>query len=120
VGEAQYQRTLQNQRRAGDGPESLQAVVPGLIERAAGALHRRRRAQEAWEQIAKPEWLALTEVQSVEGGIVVVGVHGAARRVELCGMVGSLGRQLAQLAPGMSGVRFVVADGGGEDGPRAS
>lgn len=118
MGEAQYQRTLQNGRGAGWSPESLQPVVPAVIEQAARALRRRRRAQDAWEEIADPEWLMLTQVESVERGVVVVAVRGAGRCEELRRRAGRLGRQLAELAPGTSGLRFVAAGDGGRAAAR--
>jgi len=118
VGEAQYRRTLENQRGTRWSVESLQLVVPAVVERAAGALRRRRRAQDAWERIASPEWLRLTEVESVEGGVVVVAVRGTAHYDVLRRQAGSLGRQLAELAPGTSGVRFVAAGDAGQTAPK--
>ncbi len=118
MGEAQYERTLENRRGAGWSAESLQRVVPGVVERAAGALRRRRRAQDAWEQIANPEWLTLAEVESVERGVVVVAVRGTAYYDVLRRQAGSLGRRLAELAPGTSGVRFVAAGDAGQIVPK--
>lgn len=118
MGEAQYERTLENRRGAGWSAETLQPVVPAVIERAAGALRRRRRAQDAWERIANPEWLTLAEVESVERGVVVVAVRGTAYYDVLRRQAGSLGRQLAQLAPGTSGVRFVAAGDAGQTVPK--
>ena len=118
MGEAQYRRTLKNQHGAEWSQEILQTVVPAVVERAAGALRRRRRAQNAWEQIANPEWLRLTEVESVEGGVVMVAVRGTAQYDILRRQAGSLGRQLAELAPGTSGVRFVAAGGARQTAPK--
>jgi len=112
--EGQYQRALQNRWGAEWSTESLEPLVPAVVERAAAALRRRRRAQDAWEEIANAEWLTLTEVQFVERGTVVVAVRGRAYYEALCRQAGSLGRQLALLAPGTSGVRFVATDDAGQ------
>lgn len=112
--EGQYRRVLQNRRGTGWRAKNLEPVVPAVVERAAAALRRRRRAQDAWEEIANAEWLTLTEVQFVERGTVVVAVRGRAYYEVLCRQAGSLGRQLAQLAPGTSGLRFVAVDDAGQ------
>jgi hypothetical protein len=113
VGQAEYERTLKSRCAAGCRVDGLEAILPLVIEGAAGALRRRLRAQEAWERIANPKWLRVAEVEAVKGGVVVVAVRGAAYYEEVRQQAGRLGRQLAELVPGMSRVRFVAAADGG-------
>ena len=120
MSDEQYRGRLRNRRLANWSPEQLGGTLGNVIDAAATGLRRRRRAQETWERIAKPEWLPVTGVESVEGGVVVVVVREAGCYEELRRQARPLGQELAQLSPGVRGVRFIMpeddAEAPGEQG----
>jgi hypothetical protein len=108
-GEA-YSRCIVARQDAQWRVRTLADVVSDVVMRAAGARRKHRLAEEAWRRVALRQWQPVAHVQSVERGVVVVGVSDAARYEELRREGRHLGRELARLVPGVNGLRLVLAE----------
>ena len=118
VNEQQY-RCLRGNRRMRDtalrldqarpGGKSNWTPLAGVIARAARRLRQRQAAAHAWEQIASPDWLAQTEVESVAGDMVTILGASSTVCYDLHRRRTALERQLSRLVPGVCRLRFVVA-----------
>jgi hypothetical protein len=125
VNEAQYRRLCECRRVA--GPLALSAVSPraelrrqrggrvapaplaAVVAKAVRGLRHRKRAADAWQRVAQPEWLAQTVVDAVEGDTAIIAAAGSTLAYELRRRSTALGQALAALVPGLRRVRFIVS-----------
>jgi hypothetical protein len=117
VNARQYEQMLANRRARGPlrladaHPRAKNQVSPiaGIVGKAARILRQRQAGAGAWERLARPAWLADTEVDEIAGDTLVVLVSGAALLFELRRQRAALERQLARLVPGVRRLRFAPA-----------
>jgi len=121
MNEFQYARLCENRRRRGTlrlGETRKDASGTGgpigsVLRRAARRLRQREAAIRAWERVARGAWLAEASVHSVEpragdGYTIVIETRNATLCYELRRRKATLERQMAHLATGARGLRFVV------------
>ncbi len=91
------------------GGRARRTPVGAVVARAAESRRRCAAAEQAWQRVAPPAWLARTRVDGVVGDAVIVVVDSAALHYELRRQGSTLQRGMAKLVPGLCRVRFIVA-----------
>lgn len=113
MNEQQYRQILHNRRPASPSPLLAGTVTGDLLREAAANVRRRHHGAEAWERVARPEWLAATHVEAVDGNTLLVAVDNSTVYYDLTRRAEILGAALTRYAPGLARVRFVLRSGDG-------
>jgi len=106
--DALSRRALRRRQRAG---KCLQTPVGYVVAEAADLLRRRQLAEAAWERVVLPAWAGQTAVggvQSKQKDTVTIIVTSSPLLCELRRRQPALEQGMAQLAPGLRHLRFVV------------
>jgi hypothetical protein len=117
VNARQYEQLLINRRLrsplslADTHPRAKNKMSPvaGLLAKAAQTLRRRLACSSAWARLARPNWLADTEVLAVTDDTLIIQVSGAALLFDLRRQRATLERQISKLVPGVHRLRFEPA-----------
>lgn len=102
----QFQQMLSNRRLRGARPALDEGLASELIAAAATARRRTTAAEAAWARLAKPDWRACAQVESLEAGVLTIVTADWATCAAL--RASRLGRELARSLSGLASVRFVV------------
>lgn len=112
MNEAQYHCTLRNGRRRSAARLGDSLAAMHVLRRAARATRRCEQAQEAWQRIARTEWLRQSSVLSAKDGDVVIAVCDPVLRHKLSGFSGRFVREISEFLSGVQRVCFVYRERG--------
>ena len=108
-GDREYRTMLDNGRPLRRTALATDGKVLGDLLRGVAARARHARAAEkGWSQVAAPEWLALTEIESSDRGVVRIAVRDPALWQTLQRNAAALSREMSRLVPGVQRLRFIL------------
>ena len=109
----QYCQLLQNRRRTVVAPLFSSAADARLVRLAVQQARRCERARRALAGVLPVEWLAVTTVEALEGGTLVLVVSDGLVREQLGRQALRLQRELSRRVPGVRRLRVSPAGGAG-------